>query len=232
MKVKRVQNILILGGTSKAAELAAKLVQQPDTRVISSLAGRTRNPATLPGETRIGGFGGVEGLAAYIADENIHLVIDATHPFATQISANAIEATAIAGVKLEQDQRLPWQKQDGDIWHSVVSGEEAAALIPAGARVFLALGSQHLSPFYCRKDVYFLVRMVDAPGDILQFENHDLMAAKPGVTVAAELQTIKAHRISHLVCRNSGGKHGYTKIAAARQLGVPIFMIERPDPVC
>ncbi len=232
MKVKKGQNILILGGTSEAAELAAKLAPQPETRVISSLAGRTRNPAALSGETRTGGFGGVEGLAAYIAAENIDLVIDATHPFATQISANAIKATEIAGVKLEQHQRLPWQKQDGDIWHSVANGEEAAGLLPAGARVFLALGSQHLVPFYSRKDVHFIVRMVDAHRDTLHFEYYDLIAAMPGVTEKAEQRTIKTHRISHLVCRNSGGKRGYTKIAAARQLGVPIFMIERPGPVC
>ncbi len=101
-----------------------------------------------------------------------------------------------------------------------------------GARVFLALGSQHLVPFYSRKDVHFIVRMVDAPRDTLHFEYYDLIAAMPGVTEKAEQRTIKTHRISHLVCRNSGGKRGYTKIAAARQLGVPIFMIERPGPVC
>ncbi|MCG6859441.1 MAG: cobalt-precorrin-6A reductase [Salaquimonas sp.] len=220
--------VLILGGTKEAAELAVSLVaEHPDWRVITSLAGRTREPAPLAGETRIGGFGGADGLAEYLRTEGVTRLIDATHPFARQISKNARLATEKAGVPLETVTRPPWQKQPGDLWVEVNSLEKARDELPSGARVLLALGSQHISVFASRADVHFLVRMVDPPAEPLPLADHELVIGKPG-NVSEEKALLAAHRISHIVSRNSGGAASYAKIEAARQMGITVVMVERP----
>lgn len=220
--------ILILGGTAEAADLAARLMAQGDTDVITSLAGRTANPAPLAGAVRIGGFGGVEGLALYLTQNGITKVIDATHPFASQISKNARLACAAAGVPLERPERPVWQRQPGDTWIEVRTLDEAAAALPPGARAFLALGRQHLSAFEARPDCHFVVRMVDPPEVPLAFASCDLVVGKPSIDPEDEMALLRDHAITHLVCRNSGGTAGYAKIMAARRLGLPVIMIGRP----
>ena len=218
--------ILVLGGTAEATKLASQLVGQGH-RVISSLAGRTRDPARIEGEVRIGGFGGAGGLADYIAHENVSLLIDATHPFATQISDNAIIATATTGIPFARLERPAWAAKPGDKWKTVAALEQAVAAIPSKARVLLALGRQHIAPFSRRGDVHFVVRMIDPPETPLDLIDFELELSKPG-KVDDETNFLIKKRLTHIVCRNSGGAASYAKIKAARDLGIPVIMIERP----
>jgi len=222
------ETILILGGTREAADLAKELVAtHPEARIITSLAGRTKEPAPLAGEVRTGGFGGVEGLALYLRETGVTRLIDATHPFARRISANAEEAARIAGVPLEIRTRRPWARQPGDIWIEVDTLEAARDAIPPRASVLLALGSQHIGLFASRDDVHFVVRMIDRPQTPLDLPDHALVLGRPGDTAAAETMLMIAHSITHVLCRNSGGEAAYAKIEAARELGLPVIMVGR-----
>jgi precorrin-6A/cobalt-precorrin-6A reductase len=221
----KAETILILGGTKEAAAQAAELVAaHPEWRVITSLAGRTKEPKPVAGEVRTGGFGGAEGLAEYLTREHITRLIDATHPFAIQISANAKRAAALTGIPLDIRIRPPWQKQPGDNWLEFTSLEEARDAIPPAARVLLALGSQHIAPFATRADVHYVVRMVDEPDEPLALPDHELVIGMPG-DVEAETALLKRHGITHIVCRNSGGDGAYAKIAAARRVAVTLLII-------
>lgn len=220
------QKILILGGTAEARLLAAQLIEEGHS-VTTSLAGRTVDPVLPEGEVRIGGFGGAEGLATYLRDEQFDRMIDATHPFARRISENAIKASAISGIPLEQRLRPRWQKQPGDRWKSVATLEAAAEALPQAATVFLALGRQYLDAFNGRDDCRFVIRMVDPPETPLGFSDHMLVLGKPASDPDREADLFTAHGITHLVCRNSGGPAGYAKIIAARRLALPVIIIER-----
>jgi precorrin-6A/cobalt-precorrin-6A reductase len=220
------ERILILGGTREAAELAAELVAQGHD-VTTSLAGRTREPEPVAGKLRTGGFGGAAGLAAYLVANAFTRLIDATHPFAKQISANAAEAAKNAGVELETRTREPWRREPGDNWIEVETLEAARDALPPGASALLALGSQHIAPFASRGDVRFVVRMVDPPHEPVPLPNHELVIGKPGDTPEAESQLLKRYAITHLVCRNSGGARSHAKIAAARILGLPVVIVGR-----
>ncbi|WP_420410207.1 cobalt-precorrin-6A reductase [Hoeflea sp.] len=225
---RRNETVLILGGTREAADLARQLVaDRPDARIITSLAGRTREPAPLEGEVRTGGFGGAPGLARFIEYQGVTQLIDATHPFARQISANAAEAARLTGVPFEVRTRNPWTKRPGDRWTDVKTLEEARDAIPSGARVLLALGSQHIRLFSSREDVHFVVRMIDRPEEPLSLPDHSLVLGRPGDSAAVETMLLLAYSVTHIVCRNSGGKAAYAKIEAARQLGLPVIMVER-----
>ncbi|PJI44249.1 MAG: cobalt-precorrin-6A reductase [Rhizobium sp.] len=219
--------VLILGGTAEATALAEQLVARGDVAVVTSLAGRTTNPVLPPGEVRIGGFGGAAGLAAYIRENGITRIIDATHPFARRISENAIQAAAETGITLEHLVRPGWERQRGDRWREVSSLAEAAEMLPAGATVFLALGRQYLDAFAARSDCRFVIRMVEAPEKPLPFADHVLILGKPSADPAREAELFAAHGVTHLVCRNSGGASGYGKIAAARQMGLPVIILGR-----
>lgn len=222
------ETVLILGGTREAAQIAAEFVRDhPDWRIITSLAGRTKEPKPVLGEVRIGGFGGAEGLADYLRAEGVTRLVDATHPFARQISRNAKRAAQKAEVRLETRMRPPWKKQDGDQWIEVASLEDACDAIPSHARVLLALGSQHIAPFAARPDVHFLVRMIDPPATPLILPDHQLLLSRPGTTIDEEAALMKTHAITHIVCRNSGGDGAYAKIEAARNLRLPVIMIGR-----
>ncbi len=219
--------MLILGGTAEAADLAGRLAGRRDLKIITSLAGRTVNPHPPAGETRIGGFGGVDGLSSFLAKAEIDLLIDATHPFAETISANAAQASRRTGTPLMSLVRAPWTPISGDDWRSVVTLEEARAQLPPSARAFLALGRQHIDVFAAREDVHFVIRMVDPPAGALPFRSCELILGKPG-SLAEEVDLLRSRAISHLVCRNAGGQASYAKIEAARRLSVPVIMLERP----
>ncbi len=219
--------VLILGGTAEATALAEQLVARGDVTVVTSLAGRTAHPALPPGEVRIGGFGGAAGLAAYIRENGVTRLIDATHPFARRISENAIQAAAETGIALEHVVRPGWGRQRGDRWQEVSSLEEAARILPPGAAVFLALGRQYLDAFAARSKCRFVIRMVDAPAEPLPFADPVLNLGKPSADPAREAALFAAHGVTHLVCRNSGGASGYRKIVAAREMGLPVVMIGR-----
>ncbi len=218
--------ILILGGTAEASKLASALQALP-VNTITSLAGRTANPVTINGAVRIGGFGGAEGLAAYLVAEQIDLVIDATHPFATRISQNAVIASQSANIQLIRLERPAWEKESCDTWIDVVSEAQAATMIPAGERVFLALGRQHIEPFADRNDVHFVIRMIDPP-EVALPKDCEIVLAKPG-NYEAEKQFLTERKIGLIVSRNSGGSISYAKIRAARDLALPVMMIARPS---
>ena len=220
------EKILILGGTKEAAELARDLVSKGHD-VTTSLAGRTKEPAPVEGKTRIGGFGGTQGLAAYLKAEGMTRVIDATHPFAKTISVNAVKACEMAGLPLDIRTRAPWQKQPGDLWIEVATLEEAAAALPENARVLLALGRQYLDAFLTRTDCHFVIRMVDPPETPLNFRSYVVLTAKPSLNPDDEAALFSGHAITHLVARNSGGDGAYAKIVAARAMGLPVVMVRR-----
>lgn len=218
--------ILILGGTKEASDLAEKLVLAGHD-VTTSLAGRTREPTPVAGQLRSGGFGGAQGLAALLKAEKFNRLIDATHPFADQISANAKLAAESIGIVLEIHNRPPWVRQAGDHWIEVATLELARGALPAGSRVLMALGSQHIDVFASRADVHFIVRMVDPPAQPLSLPKHELLIGKPG-SLPSELSLLQNRRIELIVCRNSGGTGAYAKIEAARELRLPVIMIGQP----
>lgn len=220
------RKILILGGTKEAAELAHDLINK-GCDVTTSLAGRTKEPTPVEGKVRIGGFGGVKGLADYLRQHDIDLLIDATHPFAKQISENARQASAQTGIELDIRSRPPWKKQDGDHWLETSSLHEAMEKIPPGARVLLALGSQYIDIFAKRSDVFFLVRMVDQPVTPLSLPNHEILLGKPSLDWQTERDILLQNSISHILCRNSGGKGSYAKIEAARALSLPVIIVNQ-----
>ena len=225
--------LLILGGTTEGRALATAAERRfgPTLTVISALAGRTRAPLLPTGQVRIGGFGGAEGLASYLREERIGLLIDATHPFATQISAQAREAAARVGTKRLALVRPPWRPLPGDRWIDVATVEEAAAAIPAEAqRVFLTVGVRSLAPFAGRPDLWFLVRLVDEPAEPIPLARHQLICARGPFTEADERALLEAHGIDCLVTRASGGDATVAKLAAARALGLPVVMVRRPPP--
>jgi len=221
--------VLILGGTGEARQLAGRLAMRPGLRVISSLAGRVQNPALPAGEVRVGGFGGAEGLAAWLAAQQIGAVIDATHPFAATISANAAAACGQVSVPLLRIVRPPWQPGDGDDWHAARSLKEAANLLPGlGGRVFLTTGRQDLAAFASLEDIWFLIRCVDPPTGPLPPRCEVILARGP-YNAVAERDLMREHCIEVLVTKNSGGELTAGKLAAARGLGIPVVMIGRPE---
>jgi precorrin-6A/cobalt-precorrin-6A reductase len=219
------KTILILGGTKEAAELAKQRVAEGHD-VTTSLAGRTREPLPLDGKVRIGGFGGVEGLAHYLTENRIEQVIDCTHPFARNISAHAVTACALAAVPLDIRTRKPWDQVSGDLWTVVPSLEVAARELKPGSNVLLALGKQHLAPFANRPDCHFFIRMVDPPDAPLSLGPHEIIIGKPSARWQDEADLMTQLKVDTIICRNSGGDGAYAKIVAARELQLPVIILE------
>ena len=223
-------HILILGGTSDARQLAGLLAERGDLQLTLSLAGRTREPAAQPVPVRTGGFGGVEGLARYLSVQQIDLLIDATHPYAAQISRNAAEAAERTGVPLLALRRPPWQRVAGDRWREVDSGEAAAETLgDEPRRVFLALGRQEVGPFEAAPRHFYLIRSVDPIEPPLNVPNATYLTARGPFREADERALLEAHRIDLIVAKNSGGASTYGKIAAARALGIEVVLLRRPE---
>ncbi len=223
------KTILILGGTRQALDLAYLLIRNRNYRVITSLAGRTKSPTRPVGELRIGGFGGAEALADYLADEYIDIMVDATHPFATVISRNAEQAASMAGIPSIMLQRPPWQPEPDDTWEVFPDLQTAAPNIDPNARCFLAIGRQELDVFKTRTDVWFLVRMIDAPEKPLSLENYEIVTGMPKASAAEEKALMQVHNIDTLITKNSGGSLSAAKLKAARELSIRVMMIERPE---
>ena len=217
--------VLILGGTTEARELAGAL---DGPRVITSLAGRTNNPLLPRGELRIGGFGGVAGLACYLAAERVDVLVDATHPFAAGISANAVPAAERAGIPLLVLRRPGWTERPGDAWHRVASLEAAAALLPSlGRRIFLTTGRQGIGAFAGLDECWFLARSVEPPVPPMPARLEVVLDRGP-FTLDGELGLFRSHRIDVLVSKDSGGPAA--KLDAARALGRPVVLVDRPPP--
>jgi precorrin-6A/cobalt-precorrin-6A reductase len=224
-----MKRILILGGTTEARRLAERLAPRADLAVTLSLAGRTASPAPQPVPVRVGGFGGAAGLAAWLGSESIDLLIDATHPYAAQISANAAEAATLAQVPLLALRRPAWIPVDGDHWTEVP--DMAAAVQVLGAtprRAFLALGRNELAPFAAAPQHFYLIRSVDPVEPPLLVPQAAYLTGRGPFAEGDERELLVQHRIDVIVAKNSGGAATYGKIAAARGLGLPVIMLARP----
>lgn len=221
--------VLILGGTEEGAALAARLADAPGIDVVSSLAGRVAAPRLPRGRVRVGGFGGVDGLAAFLVAERIDAVLDATHPFAARISANAAHACYRARVPLAAFVRAPWTRVTGDRWYEVDDMHAAAACVrSSGSRVFLTVGRQELAAFAALERPWFLIRAIDVPADPLP-PRRELVLQRPPFALAGEVALMRSRSIDLVVAKNSGGEATYAKIAAARSLGIPVALVRRPE---
>jgi precorrin-6A/cobalt-precorrin-6A reductase len=228
------RSLLILGGTGEAARLAAALAEVQGIHTITSLAGRTSNRAPLPGELRVGGFGGPQGLAGYLNDHRIAALIDATHPYAQRMSANALRASAATGVPLLRLDRPAWEERSGDRWLHAADAAAAARLLPElASSVLLTTGHKEIEAFAGLEEIWFLVRLVEAPAQPLPLARHELLLARGPFTEAEEVALLENRGIGAIVTKNSGGDATYGKLAAARRMALPVVMIARPAaPPC
>ena len=208
-----------------AREAANALVARGQS-VITSLAGVTRTPHLPQGEIRVGGFGGVEGLIKYLNQEKFDLVLDATHPFAAQMSAHAYAACARVGVKLIRLQAPAWQSQQGDDWLNVDSVAEAVQALPKNANVVVTVGRKEIAAFFARPDLSGLARMIEPPNAIVPAQ-WQVLLERPPFTLDAEIDLLRASEADILVSKNAGGTRA-TKLDAAAALGLRVVMIVRP----
>ena len=223
--------MLILGGSSEASALAAALAGRADVRATLSLAGRTSAPGAVPIPTRTGGFGGVEGLSSFLVHQRIDVLVNATHPFAAQMSRNARDAARRTGCRLIEIARPAWIAEAGDRWAHVATVAEAAARLGAvPRRVFLTVGRQHLAAFADAPQHAYLVRTIEPPD--VDLPDARFIAARGPFSVEAEEQVMRAHAIDVLVTKNSGGAVSAAKLVAARRLRLPVILVARPSGDC
>ena len=227
-----VMNVLILGGTTEASDIARGLADDPAMRAVLSLAGRTRAPSLPAVAARRGGFGGVDGLVRYLRSHAVDALIDATHPFAAQMSRHALEAAELAGVRRLAVIRPAWQRQPGDDWTEVPAMPDAVqALGPLPRRVFLAVGRQELAPFAAAPWHDYLIRSIEPPepGDLPPRAR--CIAARGPFEPEGERRLLQDEGVEVLVAKNSGGDAAVAKLTAARDLGLPVVMVARPPAV-
>ena len=221
-------NVLVLGGTTEASALAGELAARTIPATLS-YAGRVANPRTQPVPVRVGGFGGVQGLAHYVRDTGVTHLVDATHPFAATMSANAVHAAGLAGVPLIALTRPAWRPVFGDRWHTVADVEAAVlALAGPARRVFLATGRLHVQAFAAQPQHHYLLRFVDAPAVPPALPHHTLIVDRGPFDAAGDERLLRAHAIDVVVAKNAGGTGAEAKLIAARALGLPLILIDRP----
>ncbi len=219
-------NILILGGTQDAIT-AARLLHERGHRVTSALAGATENPVRPAGKFITGGFGGPDGLTAYLETNDIDCLVDATHPFAAKMSASAVISAEKAKVPLLRLTRPPFKEPEGADWWRVDSKKEAAERLPSGAKAFLTIGRRGLQPFLDRTDVRFLLRSIDRPQIELP-ANFTAIQDRPPFSRAQETALMRKKGITHLITKDSGGEQTSAKLEAAFMLRVQVIIISRP----
>jgi precorrin-6A/cobalt-precorrin-6A reductase len=223
--------ILILGGTTEARELAKRLAKRAEHEVVVSLAGRTKSPAPQPTPVRIGGFGGATGLADYLVSERIDALIDATHPYANVISANASAAARQSGVPLLALRRPAWVAVGGDLWKEVADvGAAVRMLGDRSRRVFVTLGRNELGALTDAPQHFYLIRSVDPVDPPLPLPQASYLTARGPFTEADDHALMVSHGIDAVIAKNSGGTASYGKIAAARALGIEVITLRRPPP--
>ncbi|KKW91971.1 cobalt-precorrin-6A reductase [Sphingobium chungbukense] len=221
-------HILILGGTTEASALARALAER-GARAVLSYAGRTEKPRPQPVPVRVGGFGGIAGLVEYLRREGVTHLVDATHPFAATMSGHAVAAAREAGVAHIMLTRPGWVAAQGDRWTHVADLEGAvAALAGPGRRVMLALGRMHADAFAVRPQHHYLLRFVDVPDELPVLPRHDLVVDRGPFTVEGDMALMRAHGIDLVISKNAGGNGAEAKLIAARRLGLPVLMIDRP----
>lgn len=222
--------VLVLGGTGEARELAGALAEHPRFEVVSSLAGRVRDPRVPEGEVRIGGFGGPEGLADWMREHATDVLVDATHPFAERMTRSAAEAAHATGIPLLVLRRPGWTPEPGDDWRWVPSVGAAAELLPElGRGVFLTTGRQDVSAFAGLDGHRFLLRCVDPPEPPLPRQLEVLLDRGP-YTVDGELELLRSRALDVVVTKDSGGSMTAAKLRAARRLELPVVVVRRPPP--
>lgn len=226
--------LLILGGTAEAAALARAVAARfgDEIAITTSLAGRTERPGgPLPGQVRIGGYGGPAGLGAYLVENEIDRLIDATHPFAAQISAEARQACSIAGVPRLMLVRPPWRRHPLDRWIEVDDMAAAAGIVARIARrAWLTIGAGEIATFASVTGVRFLVRLIDRPRRPLPLRFYEIVVGRGPFALAGERHLIARHAIDVLVCKASGGTATEPKLVAAREFSLPVVMVRRPPP--
>lgn len=220
--------LLLLAGTSEARSLAADLAKLPNVDVMASLAGVTREPLDLPVPMRSGGFGGREKFTAYLRDQQFDAVIDATHPFAAKISKRCYEVARDIGVAHLQILRPAWQPEAGDLWHFIPDESAAADHIPQGAVVFLATGRQTLQRFDNMAGRRLICRQIDRSEGDFPFQGGEFLIGRPPFSIQEEVDLFKTRNVDWLVVKNAGGMLSRSKLLAARQLQIPVLLIERP----
>ena len=221
-------NLLILGGTQEARELADKAANLPDIQLKLSLAGRT-NQALISKNSRVGGFGGVAGLINYLEAENIDLLVDATHPFAANISHNAGIAAEKSGLPRLMLVRSEWKSVTGDKWIEVENTQAAVDILPSFVkRVFLTIGRQEITAFNQIENIWFLMRMIEKPLSDFVLPKGLLLLERGPFDKDSEKQLLQKHNIDTIVSKSSGGNATYAKIVAARELGIKVVMVKRP----
>ncbi|MBU2993401.1 cobalt-precorrin-6A reductase [Octadecabacter sp. 1_MG-2023] len=219
--------VLLLAGTGEAKRIAWGLADK-GRRVVASLAGATRSPDPLPVPTRIGGFGGEDAFREYLAAEGISAVLDATHPFADQITDRTARVCAALEIPYCQVLRPEWSAQDDDNWTAIAAPRDVADLVPKGAVVFLGTGRQTLPEFANLEGRRVLARMIDPPTTPFPFEGGEFVIGRPPFDLKSEMRLFKALGVTHLVVKNSGGTGGRPKLDAAREMGLPVFLLDRP----
>lgn len=222
--------VLLLAGTAEAHELSHRLDALPDVDVVVSLAGRTSAAAAHGGAVRVGPFGGTDGLAQYLTEERIEALVDATHPFATAISANATLAATRCGVPRIQVVRPPWKPGEGDHWIEVPDAAGAARAMTGleVERVLLTVGQRDLSAFEGAVSVHLVVRTIEPVPRSHMFADAVFIQARGPFTIGNERALLRHHRIDAVVTKNSGGNDA--KLVTARKLRLPVIMVHRPRP--
>ncbi|WIA56843.1 cobalt-precorrin-6A reductase [Sphingobium sp. WTD-1] len=222
-------HVLLLGGTTEASMLARLLADRGMSATLS-YAGRTTLPAAQPIPVRIGGFGGVDGLVDYLRTHRITHLVDATHPFAAQMSVHAIAAAQCSGIAHVALTRPAWQAEEGDRWTHVADIDAAVAALEGPARrVMLALGRMHVERFMVQPQHHYLLRFVDRPEAVPGLPNHELVIDRGPFTVEGDVRLMRDHGIDLVLCKNAGGTGAAAKLTAARQLGRQVLMIDRPS---
>lgn len=220
--------VLLLGGTTEAGQMASALAYA-GIDAIYSYAGRTKSPVAQPLPTRIGGFGGVAGLLEYLSEKKITHVIDATHPFAAGMSVNAFEACRETAIPLIRFERPAWRARPGDKWTCVEQMDALPDTLPdAPARIFLAIGKQRIDLFAAKPQHHYILRLVDAPDAPLPLPHATVVLARGPFTIAGDTELMRANAITHVVAKNAGGSGANAKLDAARALGLPVIMADRP----
>lgn len=221
-----MKRILILGGTAEARKLATQVAQIHDIDPVFSLAGVTEKPLDPGVPCRVGGFGGVPGLTRFIKDKAISIILDATHPYATQMSRNAAAAAQATGTPILHLERPEWEQGPSENWIRVPDMQSAVRAMPPGARAFTATGRGSLGFFADRADIYTCLRVIDPSPDPFP-GNGEFVVARPPFSVEAEIEVFRHFDVTHLVVKNAGGQAARTKLTAAASLGLPIIIVDR-----
>lgn len=221
--------ILVLAGTPEARSLIHALpVRFPNAELLASFAGAVQDLPKIEIPVRIGGFGGADGLAAFLKTEQITCLVDATHPFAQVISCHAAEAATAARIPLLRLERPAWVQCPEEDWIPATSLQDAARLLPEGSSPLITVGRKEIGRFIHRSDLTAIVRMIEEPAVVLP-ERWRLILERPSAGVDTEKALLREHGVSHVVSKNSGGQQSYAKIAAAAALGLPVIMVQRPE---